>query len=84
MPRQGTRSGLREDHDGTSAPVTPDMPLDAPVPENEAGAAAGPDAPETAEFPTLRTSQKRQGGVLQLMILAMLGIAIGFAVVMLI
>lgn len=59
------------------------MPLHAPDPESEAGA-AGPDAPETAELPTLRTAQKRQGSVLQLIILAMLGMAIGFAVVMLI
>ena len=84
MPRQGIRSEPREDQDRTSAPEAPEMPLDTPEPASEAGAAAGPGAPEAAEFPILRTAQKRQGSVLQLIILAMLGMAIGFAVVMLI
>lgn len=87
MPRQGTSSRLREDADRErtgNEPDTPEPPLDmedeAPVP---------PTVAETktieTEMPPLLTTPRRKGrsGVLTLIVIAILGVAIGFAAVML-
>jgi hypothetical protein len=88
MPRQGTRSGLREDKDRTGEPATPELPLDALEAEGDAAFPSlegePPPQAESAQLPPLRTAPKTQIGVLQLIILAMLGMAVGFALVMLI
>lgn len=87
MPRQGTRSGLRGDKDRTGEPVTPELPLDALEAEDDAAFASLEEEPapqaEPAQIPPLRTAPKTQVGVLQLIILAMLGMAVGFALIML-
>jgi hypothetical protein len=93
MPRQSS-TRLREDGDRDEAggePDAADPALSAPDADGEAvEPLAGNEAIEAdqhpaAEFPQLRTEPKRgKNGVVALIIIAILGMAIGFAAVMLI
>jgi hypothetical protein len=89
MPRQGTRSRLREDHG--SPPDSSESVNETPFEHDEDIApSAAPEAleaafPEGEEFPPLKAPEpKRSRGVLQLILLAIFGLAAGFTAVMLI
>jgi hypothetical protein len=90
MPRQGTSSRLRDD---PGSPPRLDESVDEAPPEFDADgtpSAAAAEAleaafPEGENFPPLKTPKpKRSWGVLQLILLAILGLAAGFTAVMLI
>jgi hypothetical protein len=95
MPRQGTSSRLRQDSDRRQAGGEPDAPepaLDTADLDSEAvvppasNEAIAVDQRQEPDFPPLRTAHtgKAGGGVQQVVLIAILGMAIGFAVVMLI
>jgi hypothetical protein len=89
MPRPASSVRLREDIDHGEEDSETDAPEPAQAsPDTAAPSAAGgvEDIHHDTELPPLRTASKRKGkgGIITLIIIAILGMAIGFAVVMLV
>ena len=89
MPRPASSARLREDIDhgeGDSKTDAPELAQASPDAVTPPAADGADDVHHNAELPPLQTVSKRKGrgGIITLIIIAILGMAIGFAAVMLI